>query len=124
MNPQRWARMGGIFGDALEYSGDARVEFVQRACNGDDTLQREILNLLESHERPRAFVDQRVLRPGILNHAADAHMFCEGQLVSGRFRIERFLGEGGMGEVYAAEDQPVTLSSRRGFGKRFSWRDR
>jgi serine/threonine protein kinase/DNA-binding winged helix-turn-helix (wHTH) protein len=33
--------------------------------------------------------------------------FTVGQIISGRFRIVRFIGEGGMGEVYEAEDLEV-----------------
>src|SRR3954462_5106423 len=43
------------------------------------------------------------------------HVFDMGQIVSGRYRITRFLDHGGMGEVYAAEDlelhEPVALKT-------------
>jgi tetratricopeptide (TPR) repeat protein len=115
MTPQCWKRIDEIFGEALEYASEARAGFVRRACDGDDALFEQIIRLLESHERQDAFLDKPVGAGDMVREAAAGHVFREGQLVSGRFRIVHFLGEGGMGEVYSARDEelrvPVALKT-------------
>src|SRR6266545_173046 len=43
--------------------------------------------------------------------------FCDGELIAGRYKVIRLVGEGGMGEVYEAEDlllrERVALKSIR-----------
>ena len=46
------------------------------------------------------------LRPptGVVQAAADLHAFFPGQVLAGRYEIQKFLAVGGMGEVYSAHD--------------------
>jgi serine/threonine protein kinase len=49
------------------------------------------INIMSPHSRPE-------------DRGPSAPVFNPGQIVSGRYRIERFLNRGGMGEVYEVED--------------------
>ena len=108
--PERWARITGIFGQALELEGPERDEFVERTCADDLELLHEIQRLLRTHDQQDVFLDHPPVPPGILEEASSARTFRSGQLVSGRFRIIQFLGEGGMGEVYATMDEELRTS--------------
>jgi eukaryotic-like serine/threonine-protein kinase len=52
-----------------------------------------------------------------VSKGAGSHLLASEQVLAGRFKIIRFLGRGGMGEVYAAEDrelgEPVALKTVR-----------
>ena len=47
---RRWRRIDAILGEALDMPREARAAFLDRACEGDSSLRREVENLLNTTE--------------------------------------------------------------------------
>jgi TolB-like protein len=106
MTPERWHRIKEVLEATLDIAPDARAAFLATACAGDEDLRVQITKLLEQHEHARNFLEHPPLAmPAFAGGATVApHAFSPEQMVGGRFRIVRALGQGGMGEVYEAFD--------------------
>jgi eukaryotic-like serine/threonine-protein kinase len=94
-----------LFNDALELPAEHRAAFLAACCD-DEKLRAEVEAILEHNQRAGSFLEespaQRLVADLTANPATPR--FSSGEIISGRFRIAGFLGRGGMGEVYKAED--------------------
>src|ERR1035438_5054343 len=107
MTTAQWERAKEVTADALELGPDARNDFIAAACGDDVSVHSEVLRLLsEAVSSGGDFLSSPPLRlPNLLAGQSElSHTFSAGQIVSSRFRVERFISKGGMGEVYAATD--------------------
>lgn len=99
MDQLPWNRIGELFAEARELSEAKRVAFLKERCGDDQELFAQVMSLLK--------VDNK---SGLLDSAPTVSVFPFPQVVAGRFRIIRYVAEGGMATVYEAED--LTLGDR------------
>jgi serine/threonine protein kinase/tetratricopeptide (TPR) repeat protein len=106
MTSARWQAILKIFEDALEKPQGDRDEFVREACAGDPDIEAEVARLLTADEDAGSFLEGPIVSTlpprSTLNRKPT--VLASGSLVSGRFEVVRFIGQGGMGQVYEALD--------------------
>jgi serine/threonine protein kinase/tetratricopeptide (TPR) repeat protein len=99
MTPSKWDRAKDIFEMALKRYGSEREEFIRHACAGDDAVRDQVWTFIKGHEAAGSTVLERTR-----GDSDRMQRFLPGNLIAKRFRIVSFIGHGGMGEVYEAED--------------------
>jgi serine/threonine protein kinase len=119
MTSARWQAITKIFQGALDLPQGARNKFVEEACAGDSELEAEVARLLAADEGAGSFLERPALSALWLGSTAEtkpAPLAC-GTLISGRFEVLQFIGQGGMGQVYKVLDlelrEPVALKTIR-----------
>jgi serine/threonine protein kinase len=96
-----------IVEEALSAPDDRRRVLVRDRCEGDLSLERDVLRVLGSgpgsnpDETTHVVVSPSPARTG---SASKQFSFALGSLVANRFEVLRFLSRGGMGEVYEGWD--------------------
>jgi len=112
MTPERWEQIRDVLEEALELAPEQRSAYLDGACSSDPALRKEVEVLLaDSANVPTGFLQSSAMAEFIskeIDNIDSVGALEEGQEFAQRFRLIRRLGEGGMGQVWLAEQtQPV-----------------
>ena len=97
MAPEQIAKLKAVFLHASELAAEQVPAYLDQACPGDPELRAKVERMLSEHADSSS--TDLLPKPASRNQT-----LAIGTVISGRFRIQRFAGSGGMGEVYEAED--------------------
>jgi len=102
MPDPHWENLKEIFEVAVALPPAERSAYLDRVCDGNDSMRQAVQSLIKSHEETGNFVDRPAFQAAA-QLLVDKLDFTPGREVA-HYKILSQIGEGGMGQVYLAED--------------------
>ncbi|MCH8557408.1 MAG: serine/threonine-protein kinase [Balneolia bacterium] len=107
---QNWEKVSAVVDQALDYSADERLTFINRTCAGDPELKQSVITFLESIDSSEGFFDKLMKSGGsianeLVETGSDINIgkFYNPPEQAGAYKIIRLIARGGMGNVFLAE---------------------
>src|SRR5262245_32223251 len=102
MDPDRWARIERLLDAVLELPPGERRAMLERECPGDPGLWAEVLEILAAGEESDPLLDRPAPRADTVIAQITGERPVPIPERVGPYRVERLIGEGGMGMVLLA----------------------